>query len=50
MDGVCLVNLFGRYMRRLGRPDEMAERAAAGRVWGQEPGQRLCLSATEDRP
>jgi len=51
IDGVCLVNFMpGRHIRRLGRPDEMVARAAAGRVWGQEPGQRLSLRATEECP
>lgn len=44
-DGVCLHNNFmgARYAGRLGRPDEMAERARTGQVWGQETGAALRL-------
>jgi len=34
-DGIALVNAFGTYGRRLGHVDEIAQRVATGRIFGQ---------------
>ena len=36
IDGVCLVNNGGNFIRRLGHVEEMAERVKAGEAWGAE--------------
>jgi hypothetical protein len=38
VDGVCLHNVNGNFVRRLGHLDEMAERVKAGTRWGQQDG------------
>ena len=48
ISGVCLVNVgAGRFVRRLGHPEEMAARPAAGEVWGQEIGPEIRLESTQ---
>jgi hypothetical protein len=43
VDGVCLHNASGSFIRRLGHVEEMAERIQNNQVWGQEPGLALKL-------
>jgi hypothetical protein len=41
VDGACIVNGGGNFLRRLGHMKEMAERVKTGKVWGQRIGPRI---------
>jgi len=44
VDGTCMVNSSGNFIRRLGHIEEMAERVRTGKVWGQNIGRRITIS------
>lgn len=41
VDGACIVNAEGNFLRRLGHVHEMAERVRTGHTWGQRVGLRI---------
>lgn len=41
VDGACVVNACGNFIRRLGHIEEMAEHVKMGTVWGQQIGSRI---------